>query len=207
MIAQSLGMEPGQVASILDELEKNLTFLYRNEQGAVTWAYPVTVVPTPHRITFSTGEQIYAAWGIDAIATPFVQGQLRKEALTFTIQTECAHCGKQFHIEIDSDLNYSVSEPDAKPLIFVPMVDFAALEDPSIIDAFWLQSVFFWSEEHAREYRRTHNGVRGSYMTLAQSIYVTPRTQGALFDFPRNTMWKTQIKMIWARSSVLLSKI
>ena len=61
VIAQSLNMELAQVVPILDELEKNLTFLYRNEQGAVTWAYPVTVEPTPHRVTFSSGEQIYAA--------------------------------------------------------------------------------------------------------------------------------------------------
>jgi hypothetical protein len=37
---------------------------------------------------------------------------------------------------MDSQLNYKVCEPDARPLIFVPMVDFAKLEDPSIIDAF-----------------------------------------------------------------------
>ena len=60
-IGQSLNMELKLVVSILDELEKNMTFLYRNEQGAVVWAYPVTVEPTPHRITFSTGEQIYGA--------------------------------------------------------------------------------------------------------------------------------------------------
>jgi hypothetical protein len=61
LISQSLGIELENVALILAELEKNLTFLFRNEKGAVTWAYPVTVDPTPHRITFSTGEQIYAA--------------------------------------------------------------------------------------------------------------------------------------------------
>jgi len=60
-IAQGLKMGSEQVVSILDELEKNMTFLFRNEQGAVTWAYPVTTEPTPHRITFSSGEQIYAA--------------------------------------------------------------------------------------------------------------------------------------------------
>jgi hypothetical protein len=65
-----------------------------------------------------------------------VQGQLRNEALTFTIQTTCAHCGKEICIEIDSELNYSVSDPDARPLVFVPRVDFSTLEDPSIIDAF-----------------------------------------------------------------------
>ena len=61
IITQSLNMQLSQVISILDELEKNLTFLYRNEQGAVIWAYTVTIEQTPHRITFSTGEQVYAA--------------------------------------------------------------------------------------------------------------------------------------------------
>jgi hypothetical protein len=60
-IAQSLNMEPEQVITILDELEKKLTFLYRNEDGDVEWAYPVTAAQTPHRVVFSTGEQIYAA--------------------------------------------------------------------------------------------------------------------------------------------------
>jgi hypothetical protein len=61
LIAQRLNMGPEQVILILDELEKNLTFLFRNDAGAVTWAYPVTVDKTHHRIIFSTGEQIYAA--------------------------------------------------------------------------------------------------------------------------------------------------
>jgi hypothetical protein len=49
------------VNTILDDLEKKLTFLFRNEEGAVAWAYPVTVDKTPHHLTFSTGEQLYAA--------------------------------------------------------------------------------------------------------------------------------------------------
>jgi hypothetical protein len=60
-ISQSLEMEVKKVVSILGELEQNMTFLYRNEHGAVIWAYPVTVDKTPHRVTFSTGESIYAA--------------------------------------------------------------------------------------------------------------------------------------------------
>ncbi len=67
---------------------------------------------------------------------PFVQGQLRAEALSFVISSECAHCGRPLHIEIDSQLGFRVVEPDADPLLFVPMVDFEKLEDPSIIDAF-----------------------------------------------------------------------
>ncbi len=60
-IAEALAMPLGQVQAILDELERNLVFLVRNEQGAVAWAYPVTVEPTPHRLTFDTGERLYGA--------------------------------------------------------------------------------------------------------------------------------------------------
>jgi hypothetical protein len=50
-----------KVIPILDELERKITILCRNVEGSVTWAYPVSVDETPQRITFSTGEQIYAA--------------------------------------------------------------------------------------------------------------------------------------------------
>jgi hypothetical protein len=60
-IAERLALPLEQVAGILDELEKKLFFQARNEQGAVSWAYPVTVEPTPHRLNFSTGERLYGA--------------------------------------------------------------------------------------------------------------------------------------------------
>jgi len=65
-----------------------------------------------------------------------VQGQLREEALSFTIETSCAHCGQPIHIEMDSELNYRVVEEGADPHISVPMIDLSELEAPSIIDAF-----------------------------------------------------------------------
>lgn len=60
-IAQELDLPLAQVTSILDDLETHMTFLFRNEQGAVTWAYPVTVDRTPHHVTFNSGERVYAA--------------------------------------------------------------------------------------------------------------------------------------------------
>ncbi len=61
VIAARLDLPLEQVTHILDDLEKHLVFLFRNPQGEVAWAYPVTVEPTPHRVTFSSGEKIYAA--------------------------------------------------------------------------------------------------------------------------------------------------
>jgi hypothetical protein len=60
-ISQELELPLDQTCSILDDLEKNLFFLFRNEEGAVLWAYPVTVERTPHRLTFDSGERLYGA--------------------------------------------------------------------------------------------------------------------------------------------------
>ncbi len=60
-IAADLDLPPARVQTILDELERKLFFLVRNERGEVAWAFPVTVDVTPHRLTFSSGEQVYAA--------------------------------------------------------------------------------------------------------------------------------------------------
>jgi hypothetical protein len=60
-IAQQLNLPIDNVKDILNQLEKKLFFLFRNQNGEVVWAYPVTVDKTPHRISFGSGEVLYAA--------------------------------------------------------------------------------------------------------------------------------------------------
>ncbi len=60
-IARKLDLPRDRVVSVLNDLEKHMTFLFRNKEGEVTWAYPVTVDKTPHHLTFSSGEKVYAA--------------------------------------------------------------------------------------------------------------------------------------------------
>lgn len=60
-VADKLALSFEKVKSIFDDLEKLMTFICRNDEGMAVWAYPVTVERTPHHLTFSTGEQIYAA--------------------------------------------------------------------------------------------------------------------------------------------------
>ena len=56
--------------------------------------------------------------------------------MSVVIATECAHCSEPMHIEVDDQLEYRVREEGAEPVVFIPQVDFQALEDPSIIDSF-----------------------------------------------------------------------
>jgi hypothetical protein len=60
-ISDSLKISPEKVERLVNELENEKTFLYRNNSDGINWAYPVTVEKTPHRVIFSTGEQVNAA--------------------------------------------------------------------------------------------------------------------------------------------------
>ena len=61
LVAEALGLPLAEVIAILDDLERRKIFLFRPGGRDVTWAYPVTVEPTPHHLGLSSGEQLYAA--------------------------------------------------------------------------------------------------------------------------------------------------
>jgi hypothetical protein len=61
VVAKKLDLPVSRVNGILDDLEKHMTFLFRDNHDRVVWAYPVTVDKTPHHVTFDTGEELYAA--------------------------------------------------------------------------------------------------------------------------------------------------
>lgn len=60
-IACALGLKAAVVERLVDDLERHLFFLVRNAGGEVSWAFPITCEPTPHRLRFSTGEKIFGA--------------------------------------------------------------------------------------------------------------------------------------------------
>jgi len=60
-ISRRLDLPLDRVVTILEELQKNLFFLVLNEMGEVNWAFPVTSDWTPHRLSFSSGESVFAA--------------------------------------------------------------------------------------------------------------------------------------------------
>jgi hypothetical protein len=63
-----------------------------------------------------------------------VQGRLRDTKIAVEIETECTHCGQALHLTLDSELNWSVKEPDANPLVFEPEIDWKHFTKPTIIN-------------------------------------------------------------------------
>lgn len=60
-ISRRINLPLSRVTIVLEDLEKNLFFLVRNDAGEVSWAFPVTTEKTPHRLNFSTGEHVFTA--------------------------------------------------------------------------------------------------------------------------------------------------
>ena len=70
------------------------------------------------------------------MATPFVQGRLRNERLSFEIDTECGHCSEPIHLSVDEDRVCTVDDTKNPPLMYEPSMDWAGFSGPHIIDAY-----------------------------------------------------------------------
>ena len=70
------------------------------------------------------------------MATPFVQGKLRDEPISFDIDSECECCKKPIRFTMRHDLSFNLADPDSDPIFFVPIIDFTRLKAPSIIEHF-----------------------------------------------------------------------
>ena len=87
-------------------------------------------------MTAGTGEQFFAAWAADAIATPFVYGRLKNEELFFTVNSKCANSGKPMQIELDSNLNIISVDEGSAPMFCVALMNTDKTKEPSIVDIF-----------------------------------------------------------------------
>jgi len=65
-----------------------------------------------------------------------VQGNLQNKYISIEIETKCKHCEQSLHILIDSNMNVTVREQEATPLVFIPDVDWNNFAEQTIIDAY-----------------------------------------------------------------------
>jgi hypothetical protein len=65
-----------------------------------------------------------------------VQGRLRKESISVTIDTVCAHCDNPIKIMIDGEMNCEVAQENANLYIFDPQIDWEFFSAPNIIHDF-----------------------------------------------------------------------
>ena len=61
LVGEELDMPLERVEKTIDKLESLKTFLYRSDGKGISWAYPLSLENTGHKMTVSTGEEFFAA--------------------------------------------------------------------------------------------------------------------------------------------------
>jgi len=92
-IEQACGGLSFPVDEVLRQLEEK-GVLVRDENKAVVAAYPVSALPTRHRVQLSDGRVLHAMCAIDAIGAAFA---FDRDA---EVQSACLHCDAAVHLRL-----------------------------------------------------------------------------------------------------------
>nr|WP_313755699.1 MerB-like organometallic lyase SaoL [Tissierella sp.] len=99
----------GNISSVSFKQIVNSLFLKKilrkDESGDINFLYPVSALPTNHRVTLADGRSFYAMCGIDAMGSILTFNQ------DIHIQSQCSQCGEKISIDIkNGNLAYLSSE-------------------------------------------------------------------------------------------------
>jgi alkylmercury lyase len=153
-LAAATGMRPDDVAAALSALHETGALYLRD--GSVIAAYPLSFVPTAHRVTVG-GETIYANCAVDALAVPPMVDELSE------IASVCGHCGTAITVAMRGERVLRF-EP-AAPVVFYPERECCA-PGPSVLTR-CPHIQFFCGREHALRWQEDHPELRGAVLDLA----------------------------------------
>lgn len=127
--------------------------------GTVVAAYPLSAVPTRHRLRIARSH-IYANCAVDALAIPSMVDGLVE------IESECAHCGGAVTIQMIGD-RVLAAHPDTLVVFHVTRDSCDA--GPAVLTR-CPHINFFCGEDHADRWRSAHPERQGTIFTLAQGV-------------------------------------
>lgn len=142
--------------------------------GAVTAAYPLSAVPTEHRVRLD-GATVYACCAIDALAVPAMANRAG------TITSPCAHCSTGFTVALREDRVLS-SEPES-PVVFHVGRD-CCEAGPAVLTR-CPHINFFCGTDHLNRWRSAHPALAGDVLTLAQAVRRAREIFGPTIDLVR----------------------
>lgn len=71
--------------------------IVENQQGQITFSYPVSALPTSHKVSLADGRSFHAMCAVDALGAAFTFNQ------NLTVASKCGHCGKPVHLAIQAE--------------------------------------------------------------------------------------------------------
>ncbi len=82
-----------QILEVIEELrEKNAAVI--SSDGEIQFIYPVSAIPTGHKVMLEDGRKFSAMCAIDAMGAAFTYRQ------NVTIESACAHCGESVRVTV-----------------------------------------------------------------------------------------------------------
>ena len=95
-----------------DMNDKNI--FVADEEGNINFIYPVSALPTNHRVTLEDGRNFYAMCAIDSMGTAFTFKQ------NVHIESVCSQCGEKVVVDI-KDQEIAYVEPDTLHVLHVDL--------------------------------------------------------------------------------------
>lgn len=84
------------IATLINNLiSKNA--IVKDLEGKINFVYPVSALPTNHRVTLIDGRTLHAMCAVDALGVAFTFKQDTK------ISSQCSHCGETITVEIQHE--------------------------------------------------------------------------------------------------------
>ncbi len=126
--------------------------------GTVAAAYPLSAVPTQHRVRLD-GATVYACCAIDALAVPAMADRAG------TIESRCAYCETEITVQVIQDHVVS-SRPEA-PVVFHVAGD--CCEAGPVVLTRCPHINFFCGSDHLSRWRSQHPRLAGDVLALSQA--------------------------------------
>ncbi len=155
-LAAAADFDPPAVAEALANL--NASGAIYLADGAVAAAYPLSAVPTQHRLRLA-GTIVYACCAIDALAVPAMADRAG------TIESRCTYCETEITVQMIEDRVVS-SRPEA-PVVFHVARD--CCEAGPVVLTRCPHINFFCGSDHLSRWRSEHPRLAGDVLALSQA--------------------------------------
>jgi hypothetical protein len=97
-----------EITPVLDELEKKDVLIRKKGTQEIVRIYPLSLIPTEHKIVLEDGTQLFAMCAVDALGIPLMFNRDVK------IVSRCEKCKQEITIEIKDEEIAFISNPNLR---------------------------------------------------------------------------------------------
>lgn len=113
-VADLLKESPEETALIFQRLQDKQVIVLDGNAEVIQFVYPISSLPTPHRVTLEDGRSFFSMCAIDSIGAAFTLKQ------NTYIQSQCSACGTPINLSVHDGQLMDV-QPESLQIIHVDL--------------------------------------------------------------------------------------